>query len=186
MCNHQNRRHFLADVGLGFGGLALNAMMQQESQANAPGHHRAKAKSVIWIFLSGGYSHMESFDPKPALTKYAGKTYSETPFPNPVESPLHKERFRSVPSLDINVRDVYPTIFPMQIGYKQYGENGVGITDWWPHIAKQVDDICFVRNMWTTDNDHAAENQIHTGRHRLDDTQPSNVSCVHYGLGTLN
>ena len=186
MCNHQNRRHFLADVGLGFGGLALNAMMQQESKANAPGHHRAKAKSVIWIFLSGGYSHMESFDPKPALTKYAGKTYSETPFPNPVESPLHKKRFRSVPSLDINVRDVYPTIFPMQIGFKQYGENGVGITDWWPHIAKQVDDICFIRNMWTTDNDHAAENQIHTGRHRLDETQPSIGSWVHYGLGTLN
>jgi len=181
------RRHFLTDVGLGFGGLALNAMLQQETAA-APSmaHHKAKAESVIWIFLSGGYSHMESFDPKPALNKYAGKTYSETPFPNPVESPLHQQRFRSVPSLDINVRDVYPTIYPMQIGFNHYGEQGIGITDWWPNLAKQVDDICFVRNMWTTDNDHAAENQIHTGRHRLDETQPSIGSWVHYGLGTLN
>lgn len=188
MCNPQNRRHFLADVGLGFGGLALNAILQQSANANevAVKHHRARAQSVIWIFLSGGYSHMESFDPKPALTKYAGKTYSETPFPNPVESPLHKERFRSVPSLDINVRDVYPTIYPMQVGFRHYGENGIGITDWWPHLAKQVDNLCFVRNMWTTDNDHAAENQIHTGRHRLDETQPSIGAWAHYGLGTLN
>jgi len=187
MCNMHTRRHFLTDVGLGFGGLALNAMLQQETAA-APSmaHHKAKAESVIWIFLSGGYSHMESFDPKPALNKYAGKTYSETPFPNPVESPLHQQRFRSVPSLDINVRDVYPTIYPMQIGFNHYGEQGIGITDWWPNLAKQVDDICFVRNMWTTDNDHAAENQIHTGRHRLDETQPSIGSWVHYGLGTLN
>lgn len=188
MCIHHNRRHFLAEAGLGFGGLALNAMIAESALAETASmaHHRPKAKSVIWIFLSGGYSHMESFDPKPALNKYAGKTYSETPFPNPVDSPLHKQRFRSVPSLDINVRDVYPTIYPMQIGYKHYGENGIGITDWWPHIAKQVGDICFVRNMWTTDNDHAAENQIHTGRHRLDETQPSIGSWVHYGLGTLN
>ena len=181
---HQTRRHFLADIGLGFGSLALNGMLQQEAQAG--NHYKSAANSVIWIFLSGGYSHMESFDPKPALTKYAGKTYSETPFANPVESPLHKKRFRSVPSLDINIRDVYPTIYPMQVGFQRYGENGIGITDWWPQIAKQVDDICFIRNMWTTDNDHAAENQIHTGRHRLDETQPSIGSWVHYGLGTLN
>ena len=70
MCNMHTRRHFLTDVGLGFGGLALNAMLQQETAA-APSmaHHKAKAKSVIWIFLSGGDSHMEAFEPKPALNK---------------------------------------------------------------------------------------------------------------------
>src|SRR5437762_820504 len=66
------------------------------------------------------------------------------------------------------------------------GQCGVEITDWWPHLAECVDDIAFVRNMWTTDNDHFAENQIHTGRHRLDEQQPSIGSWVHYGLGTLN
>jgi hypothetical protein len=62
----------------------------------------------------------------------------------------------------------------------------VGITDWWPHLAGCADDIAFVRNMYTTDNDHAAENQIHTGRHKLDPQQPSIGAWVHYGLGSLN
>ena len=53
----------------------------------------------------------------------------------------------------------------MQVGFARHGESGIAVTDWWPHLARQVDEMCFVRNMWTTDNDHAAENQIHTGRH---------------------
>jgi hypothetical protein len=150
------------------------------------GRPRPRAKSVIWIFLSGGYSHLETFDPKPALNKYAGKTFDKTPFENPVKSPLHRKRFRSVPAEEINVRDVYPTIYPLQVSYKKVGQCGVEITDWWPHLAACVDDLCFVRNMWTTDNDHAAENQIHTGRHRLDEQQPSIGAWVHYGLATAN
>jgi len=129
---------------------------------------------------------METFDPKPALNKYAGMTFDKTPFDNPVNSPLHKKRFRSVPSEEINVRDVYPTIFPMQVGWKKRGSSGIEMTDWWPHLSKCVDDLCFVRNMWTTDNDHAAENQFHTGRHKLDESQPSVGAWAHYGLGTLN
>ena len=129
---------------------------------------------------------METFDPKPALDKYSGMTFDKTPFENPLKSPLHNKRFRSVASEDINVRDVYPTIYPMQVGFKKHGQSGIEITDWWPHLAKQVDELCFVRNMWTTDNDHAAENQIHTGRHRLDEQQPCIGSWAHYGLGTLN
>ena len=141
---------------------------------------------MIWVFLSGGYSHLETFDPKPALNKYQGMTFDKTPFENPIHSPLHKKRFRSVAAEEINIRDVYPTIYPIQVGWKQYGETGVEITDWWPHLAGCVDDLCFVRNMWTTDNDHAAENQIHTGRHRLDEPQPSIGSWSNYGLGSFN
>lgn len=185
-----SRRQHLADSGMGFTGLAMGAMLAGESSIQAaestPPAALPRAKSVIWVFLSGGYSHMETFDPKPALNRYAGKTYSETPFPNPVESPLHKERFRSVPSAEINVRDVYPTIYPMQVGFERHGESGIAVTDWWPHLSRCVDDISFVRNMWTTDNDHAAENQIHTGRHRLDETQPSIGAWCSYGLGNLN
>lgn len=129
---------------------------------------------------------METFDPKPALNKYAGKTFDRTPFENPVHSPLHKKRFRSVSAVEVNVRDVYPTIYPMQVGWKKHGESGIEVTDWWPHLSQQVDDLCFIRNMWTTDNDHAAENQIHTGRHRLDAPEPSIGAWAHYGLGTLN
>lgn len=193
-CHSGDRRAFLSDLGMGFTGLVLGSMFAEEGllkagegSADLLGPHRApQAKSVIWIFLSGGYSHLETFDPKPALNKYAGKTFDETEFENPVNSPLHNKRFRSVAAEEVNVRDVYPTIFPMQIGFNQHGESGIEITDWWPHLARHVDDLCFVRNMWTTDNDHAAENQIHTGRHRLDETQPSIGSWTHYGLGTLN
>ena len=149
-------------------------------------HFPPRTKSVIWIFLSGGYSHLETFDPKPALNTYAGMTFDKTPFENPVNSPLHKKRFRSVAAEEIDVRAVYPTIYPMQIGWQKHGQSGIEVTDWWPHLAKQVDDLCFVRNLWTTDNDHAAENQIHTGRHRLDEVQPSIGAWAHYGLGSLN
>lgn len=190
-----SRRAFLADYGMGFTGLALGSMLASDGRAHNspeeapfPGqtHFAPKAKSVIWIFLSGGYSHVETFDPKPALTKYAGKTYDKTSLENPLKSPLHKKRFRSVPAEEINVRDVYPTIYPLQVGFQKRGQCGVEISDWWPHLSQCVDDLCFVRNMWTTDNDHAAENQIHTGRHRLDETQPSIGSWAHYGLGSLN
>jgi hypothetical protein len=167
----------LADEGIA----NPRTLIPESSQTITP-----KAKSVIWIFLSGGYSHVETFDPKPALNKYAGLTFDKTPLENPVNSPLHKKRFRSVPAEEINVRDVYPTIYPMQIGWRSHGESGIEITDWWPHLAKQVDQLCFVRNMWTTDNDHAAENQIHTGRHRLDEPQPSIGAWANYGLGSFN
>ena len=186
------RRTFLADVGMGFTGLALGALLQQDGITRAKEtwtppsgepHHAPRAKTVIWVFLSGGYSQMETFDPKPALNKYAGKTFQETPFNDPFKSPLHDERSRSVIE---KVRDKYATIFPMQVGHKKHGQNGIEVTDWWPHLASCVDDLTFVRNMWTTDNDHAAENQIHTGRHKLDETQPSIGAWVKYGLGSIN
>lgn len=186
------RRSFLADLGMGFTGMALGAMISDDARAGGGSsvakavHFAPKAKSVIWIFLSGGYSHIETFDPKPALNKYAGMTFDQTPLPNPLDSPLHQERFRSVPAAEINVRDVYPTIYPMQVGWGKHGESGIEMTDWWPHLSQCVDDLCFVRNMWTTDNDHAAENQIHTGRHRLDEVQPSIGAWANYGLGTAN
>ncbi|MEQ9409991.1 MAG: DUF1501 domain-containing protein [Fuerstiella sp.] len=204
MNTNSSRRLFLSDLGMGFTGLALGSLLADDGVVRAapmtatgvsedrPGkntdatHHRPIAKSVIWIFLSGGYSHVETFDPKPALNKYAGMTFDKTPFENPVNSPLQMKRFRSVAAEEINVRDVYPTIYPMQVGFRKHGESGIEMTDWWPHLARQVDDLCFVRNMWTTDNDHAAENQIHTGRHRLDPQQPSIGAWAHYGLGTLN
>ena len=196
-CCARSRRTFLADLGMGFTGLALGSLLADDGVVKAaelpgvqpsdgPPHVVPKAKAVIWIFLSGGYSHVETFDPKPALTQHAGKTFDKTPFENPILSPLHRKRFRSVPAEEINVRDVYPSIYPMQVGFRKAGQVGIEISDWWPHLSTCVDDMCFVRNMWTTDNDHAAENQIHTGRHRLDETQPSLGAWVHYGLGTLN
>jgi Protein of unknown function (DUF1501) len=183
--NRFSRRTFLSDMGMGFTGLALGAMLHRDGVARAE-TTPAKIKSVIWVFLSGGYSHLETFDPKPALNKYAGLTFDKAPFPNPLKSPLHDKRSRSVAAQEINVRDTYPIIYPMQVGFKKVGQSGIEISDWWPHLATCVDDMAFVRSMYTTDNDHAAENQIHTGRHRLDETQPSIGAWVTYGLGSLN
>jgi hypothetical protein len=135
-------------------------------------------------FLSGGYSHVERSTRK--LPSINMRAFDKTPLENPLHSPKHKSRFRSVAADAVNIRDVYPIIYPMQVGWKKYGQCGVEITDWWPHLAQCADDIAWVRNMWTTDNDHWAENQIHTGRHRLDETQPSLGAWVHYGLGSLN
>jgi hypothetical protein len=72
------------------------------------------------------------------------------------------------------------------VGFKKHGQAGVAISDWWPQLASCVDDMAFVRSMYTTDNDHNAEFQMHTGRHALDEKQPVIGSWVHYGLGTLN
>src|SRR4051812_11737414 len=92
------RRAFLADVGMGFTGLALGALLHQQGVARADSaalwnpptgkaHFPPKAKNVIWIFLIGGMSQMESFDPKPALNEHAGKTIQESPFAATLESP---------------------------------------------------------------------------------------------------
>ncbi len=191
-CGRVKRRTFIGDVGMGFTGLALSAMLRRDGlQARAESddhlsgeaHFKARAKNVIWIFLSGGVSQLETFDPKPALNKFAGKAYDETTLPNPQKSPLYLERSRSVVGFD---REVHSTIFPLQVGYRHYGDVGIGVSDWLPHLATCVDDISFVRSIYTTDNDHNAEFQMHHGRHSLDEKQPVIGSWVHYGLGTLN
>ena len=85
-CGCVPRRTFLADMGMGFTGLALGSLLLDDGISRAAAAPTGKplfapkAKSVIWVFLSGGYSQLETFDPKPALTKYAGKTFKETPF----------------------------------------------------------------------------------------------------------
>lgn len=183
------RRTFLADVGLGFPGLALGAMLHRDGFASPPGsppdgrpHFAPKAKSVIWVFLSGGVSHMESFDPKPALTRYAGKTFAEAPYPDPLQSPLFARHSRDV----VGGTRPYPKIFPLQVGFKRHGNLGIDISDWFPHVAGVADELAFVRSMYTTDNDHGAEFQMHTGRHQLDEQQPTIGAWASYGLGSLN
>ena len=161
------RREFLKQSAIGMEAVAASAFLtgkltaeENPSQSKNPLHPRAphfpaKAKSVIWVFLSGGYSHMETFDPKLALNKYAGKTFADTPYPNPADHPFLLERSRSTFPME---RDFYPTIFPLQVGYKKHGESGIEVADWLPHLATCVDDIAFARNMCPTYNDHAAEN----------------------------
>lgn len=189
-----SRRHFLADVGMGFTGLALGTMLQRDGIVRAgellsantlvgAAPNPPKAKSVIWIFLVGGMSQMESFDPKPALNKYAGMSIDETPYKSTLESPYLKKNLREFVA---GLHHPHPKLFPMQVGYQRYGASGLEISDWWPHLGGVIDDVAIVRSMWTTDNNHGAQLQFHTGRHALEGQFPTIGSWVHYGLGSLN
>ena len=185
------RRTFLADLGMGFTGLALGAMLHRDGYADETGwvppdgkpHFPPKAKSVIWLFMNGGVSHMESFDPKPMITKYAGKSISETPFASTQDpKKLALERL-VVPDANGNQRNV---LFPLQVGFRKHGASGIEISDWFPHIAKHADKLAVVRSVYTTDSNHGAQTQFHSGRHRNDGEFPTLGAWVHYGLGSLN
>ncbi len=187
----QNRRMFLSDLGMGFTGLALGAMLQREAAASESAwsppsgfpHFAPKAKSVIWLFMNGGVSHLESFDPKPMVSRYAGKTIAETPFAD-VQNPkkLAVERL-IVPDANGNQRN---TLYPLQVGFKKKGQSGIEVSDWFPHIGRNIDRLALVRSLWTTDSNHGAQTQFHTGRNMLDGEFPTLGAWVHYGLGSLN
>jgi hypothetical protein len=190
-CRSMSRRLFLADLGMGFTGLALGAMLRRDALGNGAErppfnglpHFAPKAKSVIWLFMNGGVSHVESFDPKPMLTKYAGKTIAETPFAD-AQNPkkLAIERL-VVPDANGNQRN---TLYPLQTGFKKHGRSGIEVSDWFPHIARNADRLAVVRSLWTTDSNHGAQTQFHSGRNMLDGEFPTLGAWVHYGLGSLN
>ena len=194
-CNRYPRRAFLADMGMGFTGLVLGSMLQRDGIARASEapvayrlpdgkpHFAPKAKSVIFMFMIGGTSQMESFDPKPELNKYAGKTIAETPYKGTLDSPFVKKNLREVIA---GLHQVHPSVYPMQVGYKKRGQSGIEVSDWWPHVGECIDDISVVRSMWTTDNNHGAQVQFFTGRHSLEGMFPTIGSWVQYGLGSLN
>ena len=160
--------------------------MAAEEQARPDGkpHFQPRAKRVIWLFMRGGVSHMESFDPKPALNKFAGKSIADTPFAS-VYDPERFKDLRVVVVDDANGKE-RKTIFPLQTGYKKYGQSGVEVSDWFPHIGSCADEIAFIRSMWTTDNNHGAQVQFHSGRHMLDPRVPTLGAWINYGLGSLS
>lgn len=182
------RRSFLADTGLGFTGLALGAMLFKDGVGRAADpkvgvesgpHHPAKAKNVIWIFLCGGVSHLESWDPKPALNKYAGKSIADTPFADAVKAEK-KEVVEGNPK-----HGNRKTLMGLNCGYARYGKSELLAADWWKHTAAMADDLAVVRSVWTTDNDHGAMLQFHTGRHVREGAYPTIGSWACYGLGAL-
>ena len=181
---HPTRRNFLADTGMGFTGLALSAMLHRDGYAAKPDgkpHHKAKAKSVIWVFLCGGVSHVESFDVKPELNKYAGKSIDATPYKNVFTDPRVKEVVAPNPS-----HGGRRVLMGLNTTYRKHGKSGLVVADWWKHIGACADDLAVVRSLWTTDNDHGAQLQWHTGRHVREGAHPTIGSWVSYGLGTLN
>src|SRR5206468_352849 len=74
----------------------------------------------------------------------------------------------------------------LNTGFKKYGQSGLAVADWWQHVGQCADDIAVVRSLWTSDNDHGAQLQFHTGRHVREGAYPTVGSWACYGLGTLN
>lgn len=194
-CTGVSRRTFLTDTGMGFTGLALGAMLGRDRPARAAAieplptngdaagpHHPSRAKCVIWIFLCGGVSHMESFDPKPMLTKFDGKLADETPF---------KDIFDPA-RVNQNLVGINPNhggrkqLMGLQTGYRQYGQCGLEVGDWFAHTGACADDLSVLRSLWTVHNDHGTQLTWHTGRHPREGAFPTIGSWVSYGLGTLN
>ncbi len=181
------RREFL-----GFSGLALTAMLHRDGYGadskwtppDGKPHHAPKAKSVIWLFMNGGVSHMETFDPKPMLTKYAGKSISETPFKD-AQNPEKLKLARVTVINDANGQQ-RSKLYPLQVGFKKYGQSGIEVSDWLPQTGDCIDDIAVLRSIYTTDDNHGAQTQFHTGRHMLDGEYPTLGAWAHYGLGSLN
>ncbi|MDQ6633069.1 MAG: DUF1501 domain-containing protein, partial [Verrucomicrobiota bacterium] len=83
-------------------------------------------------------------------------------------------------------RDVFKKIMPLQTGYKQYGQSGLVVSDWFQNIGQCADEMAVVRSLWTNDNDHGAQLTFHTGRHIRDGALPTIGSWVSYGLGSMN
>jgi len=132
------------------------------------GHHPARAKSVIQLFMNGGPSQMDLFDPKPLLRKYDGQ-----PFPGDIE-----EIGNSNPT-DIGV------VMGGQYEFQRHGESGMWMADPLPHLSKMADDICLVNSMWTDHPNHDnALYKIHSGR--LFMGYPTLGAWSVYGLGSEN
>jgi hypothetical protein len=171
-----DRREFLLRGGAGFGATVLTYLLGTDPLfAKEPGplaprapHHPAKAKSIIFLFMEGGPSHVDLFDPKPRLTELAGK-------------PLPESFGKIVTSMG----ETAAPLLASKRQWKQHGESGTWVSDWLPHIAGCVDDLAVIRSCWADGINHSAGVcQMNTGS--ILAGRPSLGSWVSYGLGTEN
>jgi len=168
-----SRRQLLQQCGAGFGAVALSSLLAEEaavasgsskSRSQVP-HFPAKAKRVIFLFMKGGPSHMDTFDYKPQLQK---SDHQQLPFDKP--------RVQFAPTGELLAS-------PWK--FKQYGESGIAVSELFPHVAQCVDDLCIINSMHGTNPAHGgACLKLHTGSDSF--VRPSMGSWVTYGLGTEN
>jgi hypothetical protein len=174
-----NRRDFLWQAGGGFGAVALTALLAEDgffARASAvsdnplaprPTHHPATAKAVICLFMYGGVSHLETFDPKPELNRRSGQA-----MPNLDRDPLFKVRHPG-------------KLLGSLCKFRKYGQSGIEVSDFFPNLARRVDDLCILRGMRADSFAHGSGLlQMNTGY--LRQGYPSLGSWISYGLGTLN
>lgn len=161
--NDVSRRQMLQRSGMGIGMLACADLLAKEGLANAT-HFEGKAKHVIHVFLNGGMSQVDTFDPKPELTKRGGQML---PIGN-----LQTERRTGV-------------ALPSPFKFKQHGESGIPISDLFPHLSQCSDELAVVRSMYAELPSHELTLMLmNTGDQRL--VRPSFGSWLNWGMGTEN
>ena len=169
-----NRRQMLQDASAGFGALALHGLLGLESKAGTmPGsplapkqpHFAPKSKRVIFLFMHGGPSHVDTFDHKPLLTRDDGKPL-----------PFAKPRIVSSPT---------DNLLASPWKFRQHGQSGLWVSELFPHVARHVDKLCMLNAMHGSNSRHGgALLELHTGSDTF--IRPSMGSWVTYGLGTEN
>ncbi|MFO1092905.1 MAG: DUF1501 domain-containing protein [Planctomycetaceae bacterium] len=172
MPQHVPRRELLRSAACGFGSLALAGLCADEAVAARTSPlslFAPRAKRIIFIFMQGGPSHVDTFDYKPALIAHNGE----------------KHHFRDARKLAKTGMSDSETIMQPLWPFRQYGESGRWVSDLFPHIAQHVDDLCFLHGMHTNGVAHGpATLFLHTGATNL--IRPSIGSWVSYGLGSEN
>ena len=174
--NPVTRREALRRVGNGFGMMAFAGMIGDSiaragtivapdgSLGNAKLDHPQRVKRVIFLFMNGGLSTIDSFDPKPALEKYDGK-------------PL--------PGGDITTERKTGELMMSPFKFKKYGHSGMDVSELWPHVGEMADDICWIRSVYTEIPNHEPSClMMNTGANQAG--RPSVGAWLTYGLGTEN
>jgi hypothetical protein len=173
-----SRRDFFRRAGSGLAGIALANMLQKDGLLAAPTladplaarkpHHEPKAKSIIWLFMEGGPSHIDLFDPKPKLTELSGK-----PMPDSFGKPITA------------MGTAGNTLLGSKRSFKQYGQSGMWVSDWYPNIAQHVDEMSIIRSCWADGLNHVGSVcQMNTGS--ILAGRPSLGAWTTYGLGSAN
>jgi hypothetical protein len=166
-----SRREFFTRAGSGLAGIALASLLRAEGAdplaAKQP-HHPPKAKSTIWLFMEGGPSHVDLFDPKPKLLELAGQ-------------PMPPSFGRPVTAMGTSNN----TLMPSKRVFKQYGRSGIWVSDWYPNIAEHVDDMSVIRSVWADGLNHVGSVcQMNTGS--ILAGRPAMGAWTTYGLGSAN
>lgn len=167
---HPSRRDMLTQCSTGFGMMALSSLMANKAFAGLASednglHHAPKAKHVVFCYMSGGVSHVDSFDPKPKLKELHGK-------PMPVK--VERTQFNNNGNVMASPFDFQPS-----------GESGLEVSSIFPELASVADELAVVRSMTTAVNEHAQGNYVmHSGFPFIG--YPSAGAWVNYGLGSLN
>src|ERR1022692_4433123 len=182
MNNFRSRRDFLFQAGGGISGLGLAYLLNQQGLLAAEGcstaapvaspltpkapHFQPRAKAMISLFMSGGVSHVDTFDPKPALRKYAGQ-------------PLEGKG-------DVIVRQGNPgPLMPSPYEFKRWGQSGIEVSELFPLIGEKIDELAVLRSVKGQSNDHVqAHYEFSTGMIRAG--SPSMGTWITYGLGAEN